>query len=216
MDKKDLDLYPEHFPSPEELFQIDLQDTATVEKQEQEQLKLPGEGDASKDSMVTAVAGNGASDADMPDAGAKGEEAPIAPKPASKYRVIKFFSAGFIILILAIALFITNMDKFHLHCYCMMTESMGDTIPKGSVVFSYEIPMEELQIGDVITYINSQGISITHQIVSEIENYNDTGSRAFYTKGTENAAVDEEAVTHDMIKGKVMIYIPYIAKPFIH
>ena len=87
MDKKDLDLYPEHFPSPEELFQIDLQDTATVEKQEQEQLKLPGEGDASKDSMVTAAAGNGASDADMPDAGAKGEEAPIAPKPASKYRV---------------------------------------------------------------------------------------------------------------------------------
>ena len=76
--------------------------------------------------------------------------------------------------------------------------------------------MEELQIGDVITYINSQGISVTHQIVSEIENYNDTGSRAFYTKGTENAAVDEEAVTHDMIKGKVMIYIPYIAKPFIH
>ena len=59
-------------------------------------------------------------------------------------------------------------------------------------------------------------MSVTNQIVSEIDDYNESGSRAFYTKGTENDAVDDEAVTYDMIKGKVMIYIPYIAKPFIH
>ena len=202
MENKDLDLLPEKFPSPEELFQIDIVnigDAVSVEKTEEEQPKQEEEEEtADKDTTADEV------------------ETDLKTKPIPKYRIIKFFSAGFIILILAVALFITNMDRFHLHSYCMMTDSMGDTIPKGSVVFSYEKPLEEYQIGDVITYINSQGISVTHQIVSEIDDYNETGSRAFYTKGTENDMVDEEVVTYGMIKGKVIIYIPYIAKPFIH
>ena len=202
MENKDLDLLPEKFPSPEELFQIDIVnigDAVSVEKTEEEQPKQEEEEKtADKDTTADEV------------------ETDLKTKPIPKYRIIKFFSAGFIILILAVALFITNMDRFHLHSYCMMTDSMGDTIPKGSVVFSYEKPLEEYQIGDVITYINSQGISVTHQIVSEIDDYNETGSRAFYTKGTENDMVDEEVVTYGMIKGKVIIYIPYIARPFRH
>lgn len=204
MDNKDLDLLPEHFPSPEELFQINLNNASSAGMMKEEQPQPAGDDGAGAAAVTDTVTVT------------EEEEVPITKKPVPKYRVIKFFSAGFIILILAVALFITNMDKFHLHCYCMMTDSMGDTIPKGSVVFSYEIPLEELQIGDVITYINSQGLSVTHQIVSEIDDYNESGSRAFYTKGTENDTVDEEAVTYDMIKGKVMIYIPYIARPFIH
>lgn len=204
MKNKDLDLLPEEFPSPEELFRIDIGDADKPEKAEEEQPKQPEQPTEEKSADMKA------------DVDAQVEEISLKAKPIPRYRVIKFFSAGFIILILAVALFITNMDKFHLHCYCMMTDSMGNTIPKGSVVFSYEIPMDELVVGDVITYINSQGVSVTHQIVSEIYDYNESGSRAFYTKGTENDMVDEEAVTYDMIKGKVVIYIPYIAKPFIH
>lgn len=204
MDNRDLDLLPEEFPSPEELFQIDAGDAAKVEKPEEEQ---PGQQDQSKEETTVDMTAKAEEEV---------EEAPLKAKPVPKYRVIKFFSAGFVILILVIALFITNMDRFHLHCYCMMTDSMGDTIPKGSVVFSYDVPMEELEVGDVITYINSQGVSVTHQIVNEIYDYNESGGRAFYTKGTENDTVDEDAVTYDMIKGKVFIYIPYIARPFIH
>lgn len=204
MDNKDLDLLPEEFPSPEELFQIDVGDIEKTERPKEEQSKqqnqLKEEGTADTQARAEDQA----------------KEVPLKAKPVPKYRVIKFFSAGFIILILVLALFITNMDKFHLHCYCMMTDSMGDTIPKGSVVFSYDVPMEELEVGDVITYINSEGISVTHQIVNEVYDYNESGNRAFYTKGTENDTVDEDAVTHEMIKGKVFIYIPYIAKPFIH
>lgn len=204
MDNKDFNLLPDVFPSPEELFQIDAGDAVRIEKPEEEPPKQQEQLEEKKiaDTRIKIEE--------------EAEEVSLKVKPVPKYRVIKFFSAGFIILILVIALFITNMDKFHLHCYCMMTDSMGDTIPKGSVVFSYDIPMDELEVGDVITYINSQGVSVTHQIVNEIYDYNESGSRAFYTKGTENDTVDEDAVTYDMIRGKVFIYIPYIAKPFIH
>ncbi|MCI8560537.1 MAG: signal peptidase I [Dorea sp.] len=204
MDNKDLNLLPEEFPSPEELFNIDIGDAVKIEKPKEDQLK-PQEQLKEEKTEDTEV---------KPEESA--EEVSSKAKSVPRYRVIKFFSAGFIILILVMALFITNMDRFHLHCYCMMTESMGNTIPKGSVVFSYDVPMEELEIGDVITYINSRGISVTHQIVSEINDYKESGNRAFYTKGTENDMVDEEVVTYEMIKGKVFIYIPYIAKPFIH
>lgn len=206
MDNKNLDLLPEEFPSPEELFQIDIVsigDTVSTEKTEEVQPEKQSEKQPEQQEEEKAD-------------DSKEEETSLKAKPIPRYRVIKFFSAGFVILLLAIALFITNMEKFHLHSYCMMTDSMGDTIPKGSVVFSYEIPLEEYKIGDVITYINSQGVSVTHQIVSEIDDYDESGSRAFYTKGTENDMVDEEVVTFGMIKGKVVIYIPFIARPFIH
>lgn len=204
MDNRDLDLLPEEFPSPEELFRIDVGDGVKAEEpkeersRQQEQLKKETTADMTVKTEEEV------------------KEASLKAKPILKYRVVRFFLAGFVILILVIALFITNMDRFHLHCYCMMTDSMEGIIPKGSVVFSYDIPMEELEVGDVITYINSQGVSVTHQIVDEIYDYNESGSRTFYTKGTQNDTVDEDAVTYDMIRGKVFIYIPYIARPFIH
>lgn len=39
MDNKDLDLLPEEFPSPEELFQIDVGDIVKTEKPKEEQSK---------------------------------------------------------------------------------------------------------------------------------------------------------------------------------
>lgn len=144
-----------------------------------------------------------------------GQEQAPAEEPASKRKRSKLFSAGFIIGVLVLALIITNLSFFHIHLFCMMSESMGEAIPKGSIIISYEAPAEKLETGDVITYTNPDGVLITHEIVSVISNYDGNGSYAFRTKGTANESEDEEAVTYGMVEGKALFYIPYVGKPFV-
>ena len=139
----------------------------------------------------------------------------LKEEPVPKRKKAKLFTAGFIIALLVLALILTNLEIFHLHLFCMMSESMGDVIPKGSVIVSYEAPAEKLKNGDVITYMNRDGVLITHEIVKVIDNYDGNGDYAFRTKGAANETEDEEAVTYGMVKGKALIYIPYIGKPFV-
>lgn len=143
------------------------------------------------------------------------QEQVLAEEPVSKRKKSKVFPAGFIIGLLVLALIITNLGFFHVHLFCMTSESMGDVIPKGSVIISYEVPAEKLETGDVITYMSCDGVLDTHEIISVIGNYDGNGSYAFRTKGAGNAPEDEEAVTYGMVKGKALIYIPYIGKPFV-
>jgi len=133
-------------------------------------------------------------------------------KPIPRYKKVRFFSAGFVIFLLALALLLTNLDRFHVQCYCMRSDSMGDELPAGSVIFTYKVPVKELNVGDVITYTNGQDMSVTHKIVNVIEDYEGSGYPAFRTKGTENVITDSEVVTREMINGKVIIHIPYIGK----
>ena len=59
---------------------------------------------------------------------------------------------------------------------------------------------KEYNIGDIITFEDEEGNSITHRI---IEKYEDE----FYMKGDNNNTKDEEKVTYSQISGKVIIKI---------
>ena len=59
---------------------------------------------------------------------------------------------------------------------------------------------KEYNIGDIITFEDEEGNSITHRI---IEKYEDE----FYMKGDNNNTKDEKKVTYSQISGKVIIKI---------
>ncbi|MFQ9797865.1 MAG: signal peptidase I [Clostridia bacterium] len=75
----------------------------------------------------------------------------------------------------------------------VLTESMQSEIPKGSLVIAQQVDPETLQIGDDITYMANQTTSVTHRIVGIIENYENTGQRAFQTQGIMNAPAGQPA-----------------------
>ncbi len=203
MDRKEWGGFAEQFPSPEELFHGD--DWKEARRQEKDCQKEAEQG-FMQQRMQKEV--NQKEDDNV-------QEQVLIEEPASKRKKPKFFSAGFVIVLLAAALIITNLSFFHIHLFCMMSESMGDAIPKGSLIISYKAPIEKLETGDVITYRNRDGLLITHEIVSVIENYKKSGCYTFRTKGRANVSMDEEEITYGMIEGKALFYIPYVGKPFV-
>lgn len=132
-------------------------------------------------------------------------------KPIPRYKVIKRFSIGFLILIVIVVLGMMNLDRIGVGFYYMLSSSMESSIPKGSFLLEYKPDNAvELKEGDIITYINSEGISITHEIAEVIPSYRGGTEPAFRTKGTDNLTSDKEYVTYDSICGKVIFHIPYV------
>ncbi len=76
--------------------------------------------------------------------------------------------------------------------YVITGGSMSGSIEKGSVVFEKPHPVEELAVGDVITYLPpaDSGVTdlVTHRIVEM--GHDDAGQPVLRTKGDANADVD--------------------------
>ncbi|HJD24578.1 MAG TPA: signal peptidase I [Firmicutes bacterium] len=88
----------------------------------------------------------------------------------------------------------------------VLTSSMESVFPKGSLVISRYTDPDTLEIGDDITFMASQDTTISHRIIGIVENYADTGQRAFKTQGVMNAAPDSELVPAVNVVGKVVFH----------
>lgn len=88
----------------------------------------------------------------------------------------------------------------------VLTSSMEDVYPKGSLIITKHVDANELKIGDDITFMVSEYSSITHRIIEITENHPDTGERAFKTQGTMNASPDKDMVAAANVVGKVIFH----------
>jgi signal peptidase I len=97
--------------------------------------------------------------------------------------------------------------------YVITGGSMGDTIPRGSIVYDKPVPVSALRVGDVITYTppaeSGPGGRVTHRIVWIGRGAD--GARAFRTRGDANASVDpwrfELRGAH---QARVAGHVPYV------
>lgn len=98
--------------------------------------------------------------------------------------------------------------------FTVLTGSMQDEIPQGSLVITQQTDPQKLKIGDDITYLSSPTTTVTHRIVGIIENYKDTGQRAFETQGIMNAKPDEQPVPAGNVVGKVIFHSYALGRVF--
>ncbi|MGC5198769.1 signal peptidase I, partial [Aphanothece microscopica] len=95
--------------------------------------------------------------------------------------------------------------------------SMSGSIERGSIVFTRNVPVTALAVGDVITYIPPASSGITHLVthrISAIE-LNDS-SMVFSTKGDANASADPWAFTLDAAdQARVDFAVPGLGFVFI-
>lgn len=82
----------------------------------------------------------------------------------------------------------------------VISGSMEPTIPIGSLIVSKEVPVNKLQVGDIVSF-ESNGEIVTHRI-AKIED------KKIYTKGDANESLDEGYA--EEIIGKVILHIPKI------
>ena len=94
------------------------------------------------------------------------------------------------------------------NAYVVLSGSMLPVIQVKDVVVTKKIPEEELEVGDIITFISPDqrfgGISITHRIVGKV--YDDRqGIYTYKTQGDNNNVADSVAVPNSNILGKELV-----------
>lgn len=90
--------------------------------------------------------------------------------------------------------------------FTVLTSSMQREIPKDSLVITKVTEPSELRVGDDITYLVNPTTTVTHRIVGIVENYENTGQRAFQTKGIMNDVADKDPVPAANVVGRVIYH----------
>ncbi len=88
--------------------------------------------------------------------------------------------------------------------------SMQRVLPMGSLV--YIAPQTAYTVGDIVTFRNQAGNTVTHQIVALEPNpaTNIQDGSLYRTQGSENALPDDNPVRQDAIVGRVVYSIPVV------
>jgi signal peptidase len=99
--------------------------------------------------------------------------------------------------------------------YVVVGGSMEPTIHRGSLVFDEVVPVAELKVGDVITYVPpGYAEPVTHRIISR--GRDDAGRAFFRTKGDANADADLRPFTLDHpTQPRVALDVPYAGFVFL-
>ena len=96
--------------------------------------------------------------------------------------------------------------------YEVLTTSMNSVYPQGSLILIKEVAADELVVGDDITFMKDADTIVTHRIIEIKKDYEETGDRAFVTKGVDNAAPDDEMTLATNVVGKVIKGFPRIGE----
>jgi signal peptidase len=150
------------------------------------------------------------SNADGPSAGT----APAVPAPAGRRRVLMTVATMLATAALAgYCLLLVVPSLLGFQRYVLTGGSMEPTLHRGSLVFDRVTPVEELVVGDVITYV-PPGMSspLSHRIMSITRG--DDGGLVFTTRGDANGAVDPWLFTlDDPGQARVSFDVPYAGYP---
>lgn len=111
------------------------------------------------------------------------------------------------IVIAALGLVVVKVSGCYL--FSIETGSMTPSYPVNTVVVVKPYnSFDEIEVGDVITYVmNEEGSTVTHRVV-EIDDANETVT----TQGDANDTADASPVLYGNVVGKVIIGIPKIGK----
>src|SRR5699024_10949614 len=93
----------------------------------------------------------------------------------------------------------------------ILTDSMAEKMPAGTLVVTKQVPSNQLETGDVISFYRQEE-TVTHRIKKIIVT-NET--RQFLTKGDANSTVDQGTVLETEIQGKVIYFLPKIGTWFL-
>jgi len=84
--------------------------------------------------------------------------------------------------------------------FVVLSGSMQPTLPVGSVVYVQQA--QQYEKGDVVSFSNDAGQTVTHRIVKKTED-------GFVTKGDANDTEDQAVVSQSSIIGKSVFSVPY-------
>jgi signal peptidase len=92
-----------------------------------------------------------------------------------------------------------HASLFGITTHFVISDSMEPNIHKNDVIIVKEA--DNYEVGDVVTYISSEGRSITHRIIS-------VTFGGYIIQGDDNPEPDPGTISPDQIVGKMILRIP--------
>ena len=117
----------------------------------------------------------------------------------------KIMVNGTIVLLVLCALFFVSLRVFSSNLFNITSSSMEPEITVNTLVYVKETDFNDINIGDIITYVNEDNIPVTHRVIGV-----SAANKTVTTKGDANMFADVNPVRHENIVGKVVFKIPYI------
>jgi len=130
---------------------------------------------------------------------------------SSQTKAAEYLMTGLVILLLVCAAVTFLAPQFGWRVDAVMSGSMEPVIATGSILINRPVPVNEIFVGDIITFsIPAREGFITHRVIA-IERINDP---VFKTKGDANKVEDPFSVPTENVVGKVVAHIPYLGYMF--
>ena len=132
--------------------------------------------------------------------------------------IIGFFFYLALIVFIAVVYLSTTMGSsaprnlFGYSAMTVLTGSMQNAIPQGSLIVTKQVDPASIQIGDDITFLVDATTTVTHRVVGIYENHENSGQRGFQTQGVNNLNPDKDVVMPTNVVGKVIFHSEALGK----
>lgn len=114
------------------------------------------------------------------------------------------------VLVVIGAVLLVGVRLIGFNVFTVLSGSMEPTYHTGSVIYVKDVDYQELEPGDVITFMLSEDTIATHRIVEVIPDEDDPTVLRYRTKGDANEAEDGGLVHYKNVIGTPVFTIPYL------
>jgi signal peptidase len=111
-----------------------------------------------------------------------------------------------VVIILALAVLLAGVRIVGLRPFAVLSGSMEPSYHVGSLIYVKPCDPEDVELGDPITFVLDEKLTVVTHRVIEIDEENEY----FYTKGDANDAADGSPVYFPNLIGRPVFTIPYL------
>ncbi len=123
-----------------------------------------------------------------------------------------------VVLALALAAVFLVPKAFGYDLYAITTGSMAGTVDPGGLVVAEQVPVAELAVGDVITYMPPPTSGVDHLVTHRIATIapDRTGALSYTTKGDANPVADPWTFTLESpVQARMAFSAPLLGRPIL-
>lgn len=113
-----------------------------------------------------------------------------------------------VLLVVLLAVALVGVRLIGLRPFAVLSGSMEPAYKVGSLVYVRKTDPEDLKVGDVITFMQSEDTVVTHRIVEIVPDEEDPSVLRFRTKGDGNDTEDGSPVHYRNVLGRVVFSLP--------
>ncbi len=118
-------------------------------------------------------------------------------------KILNFIGWLCLIVMIALAAVLLVPRLLGMQSFAVLTGSMDPAVPVGTLVFTK--PQASYAAGDIITFLDDNGIVVTHRVVSA-----DADAGTYVTKGDANNVADPLPAEASNVIGRVVFQVPYL------